>query len=471
MRIAAENVIPRLIILAGSILLVSLLLATGLIKVPEYYILAGTALAIIFIVTFVSPEVGLYILIFSMLFSPEIIVGQIAARSTLARGVTLRLDDFLLLVIGISWFARTAFRKDFGLLRYSPINKPILLFLFAVIISTVWGYLNGLVWPKAGFFYALKIMEFFMVYFMTVNLVKDRRHVRNLVVALILVCVLVSIYGIAQIPLGDRVTAPFEGKVGEPNTFGGYLVFMLSLIICIALAHNDSRVRWGMVPLLFIIVPLLFSFSRSSMVAFAGMYLALLAFSPRKGIIILGLIFMVVAAPVLLPQKVKERVTYTWKRSRATEPLQVTAFGIVLDSSTSQRIISYRQVSKDWIKHPILGYGMTGYQFMDAQFPRVLAETGLVGLIIFLWMLYSIFRVAHRTYKEAKTPLFRGLGLGLTVGLCALAVHGLGTNTFLIVRIMEPFWLTTGVVVRLLQIEAEEEKKRTAAPAPALSRV
>lgn len=476
MQAAANNILVRFILPAGSILALSILLSTGLIQVPQHYLLAGVALAVIFIVSFISPEAGLYILIISMLLSPEIIVGEVASAGPLKRGVTLRLDDFLLVVIGISWFARAALRKDIGLFRETPLNKAILWYILAVIISTIWGTVNGLVRPLAGFLYALKLIEYFVVFFVTVNIVQDRSQVRRLLIVLLAVCLVVSFYGIAQIPLGDRVTTPFEGRNPEPNTFGGYILFMLSLIIGIALAHDRPKVRWAMVPFLIIAVPLLFSFSRSSMVGLAGMYLAFLVFSPRRGIVILALILLVLTGPVIIPDKVVERVTYTWDQPQAPElrhPLQVEVFGVWVDTSTSARIISYRRVSEDWLDHPLLGHGVTGYPFVDAQYMRVLAEMGLVGLLAFLWLLISIFRVSYRTYRQARTPLFRALGLGLTAGVCALAVHSLGTNTFFIVRIMEPFWLTVGIVVRLLQIEAEEERAKLseAALAPAPSSV
>lgn len=458
MRAAAANTILKFSIPAAVLMVAAFLVSSGLLQVSQYYILVGAALATVFIVTFMSPEVGLYILILSMLLSPEVILGNVAQAGPLSRGVTLRLDDFLIAVIGLSWFARTALEKDLGLLRRTPLNGPIFGYICIMIVSTGLGYINGRVAGKAGFFFTLKIIEYFVIYFMTVNLVRDRDQVRKIIAALIITCILVSIHGIAQIPSGQRVTAPFEGQNPEPNTFGGYLVFMLSLILTIALTHERPRVRRGMFLMAVIIVPLIFSFSRSSMVGLIGMSLALLAFSRRRLVLVLGLVVVVLAGPAILPQKFKERVTYTWDQPYKGHPLQIEVFGITLDTSTSQRVVAYQRVSQDWLKHPVLGTGITGYRFIDAQFARVLAETGLAGLLVFLWLLVSVFRVGHRTYRYARTPLFRCLGLGLAVGLCGLAAHGLGTNTFIIVRIMEPFWLTTGVVARLLDIEAEEEQ-------------
>ena len=74
---------------------------------------------IIFAVAFINIEWGLYILIFSMLLSPEIMISQ-TEGAALGRGVTLRLEDFLLVVIGFSWFAKNAVHKELGLFLKTP---------------------------------------------------------------------------------------------------------------------------------------------------------------------------------------------------------------------------------------------------------------------------------------------------------------------------------------------------------------
>jgi hypothetical protein len=45
--------------------------------------------------------------------------------------------------------------------------------------------------------------------------------------------------------------------------------------------------------------------------------------------------------------------------------------------------------------------------------------------------------------------------VGLIAGLVGLLVHAIGANTFIIVRIMEPFWFLTGIVIALSQINDE----------------
>ncbi|MBW2357907.1 MAG: hypothetical protein JRF21_04190 [Deltaproteobacteria bacterium] len=69
---------------------------------------------IFFIICLASTEAALYLLIFSMLLSPEFVVGTTKGAS-LGRGVTLRFDDFAILIIGFSWLAKMAINKQLGL--------------------------------------------------------------------------------------------------------------------------------------------------------------------------------------------------------------------------------------------------------------------------------------------------------------------------------------------------------------------
>jgi hypothetical protein len=66
------------------------------------------------------------------------------------------------------------------------------------------------------------------------------------------------------------------------------------------------------------------------------------------------------------------------------------------------------------------------------------------------------------SYKKVQSSLFKGISLGYIAGLIGLLVHGIGTNTFIIVRIMEPFWFLTGMVMMLPELEgvSGEENER-----------
>jgi hypothetical protein len=336
-----------------------------------------------------------------MLLSPEINIGETTGAS-LQRGVTLRFEDFLLVVIGFGWFARNAVNKELGLFLKTPLNKAILFYVLACIISTGLGILADRVGIRTGALYVIKYIEYFIVYFMVVNHVQDADQIKRFVFCLFLTCFIISIFGILQIPGEGRVSAPFEGEGGEPNTLGGYLVFMGAIAGGLFVKTENLKLK-SLLPVLIlsIILPLLFTKSRSSYIALipACFTLGLLL---RQRIIITGLMAAVLLlSPIFLPSTVKDRILFTFTQEESFGQVQIG--GLRLDTSTSARILSLSNLLKDYPKHPVLGYGITGYQFIDAQYPKVLIETGVLGLIAFLYLLYSIFKMAikHLKYRPS----------------------------------------------------------------------
>ncbi|MBI5189857.1 MAG: hypothetical protein HZA22_04225 [Nitrospirae bacterium] len=390
---------------------------------------------------FIYAEGALYALIFSMLLSPQIVVGETAARE-----ITLRLDDFLIIFISLGWLARVAVNKELGLFLRTPLNGPIGLYILACVASTSAGVVAGLVGPLSGAFFLLKYVEFFFVYFIAVNHVKDGTQVKRFVAALLVVCLLTSIYALIQVPLGGRVSAPFE-KYSEPNTLGGYLVLMLSLTAGMMMTARKRRSIFMLCGVGAVIaVPLLHTLSRASWLAGTMMTLALLVFSDRKLALAAAVALAVAVSPLVLPEQVKERAVSTFQPDRGFRQSQTVA-GVTLDPSTSERISGFKRSLSKWSDRPIFGYGITGAGFIDGQYFRTIVELGLVGLAAFLYMLYRVFRILYTAYRSEEDPYFRGLALGALAGLLAMMAHALGSNSFMIVRIMEPFWFAVGLIV------------------------
>jgi hypothetical protein len=453
----------RSIIFVISALILATILGYFSTQLPATKLIWGGLALALFAISFLKIELGLYVLIFSMLLSPEIIIGE-TAGSSLGRGVTLRLEDFLLVVIGFSWFAKNAINKELGLFFKTPLNKAILLYSLACTLATGFGIMAGRVDPKTGFFFVLKYMEYFIVLFMMVNHVRDTDQIKRFVFCLLLTCFIACIIGIMQIPAGGRVSAPFEGVRGEPNTFGGYLLFMGAVAAGILSRAENSRTKNMLIGLIFVIIPpFLFTLSRASYLAFVPTLLVL-GYLMEKKVILVGIIFISLAlSPLFLPLQVKNRILFTVKQPE--HHLQIKVGNVRLDTSTSERLRSWKDALVDWSRKPILGHGVTGYRFVDAQFPRVLAETGIIGLIAFIYLLYSIGKTAVDNLRVLKNPFFRGITIGFLAGYTGLLFHAIGANTFIIVRIMEPFWFFVGIVIVLPILEHTESRQLFASKA------
>ena len=460
-KISDQTIDARVVFL--FLIISALTLAAGFLFTQASTLMAvGITIGVIIaVIGFVNTELALYLLIIAMLLGPQFTAGPAETFTARGRGgMTLRFDDFLLVVIGFSWFLRTAINKELGLFPATPLTRPIFWYFIACLIATLFGYFFGRVRSLTGIFFVLKYFEYFLIYFMAVQHLKERKQIERFLFTLLAVCFIVCLIGIYQIPAGERVSAPFEGPEGEPNTLGGYLVLMLSIVLGLLLNYG-TRTKKALLGILvfLILITLGATLSRSSWLALVPMALTLIYFSKKRMQIIIPVLIVIVISPLILPKAVVDRVLYTVKQ--APEAGQFKIGGTRIDTSTSARLESYQLVLMyDFIKQPIIGYGVTGYGFVDAQYIKVLADTGILGFMAFVYLLYVTYKNARSAYRKTKDPLFSGLTLGYLAGFIAMLVHAIGANTFIIVRIMEPFWFLTAMVIMIPAIEGNERQEQ-----------
>ncbi len=440
-----------LIFMVVIILFGALLMGRTVALFSPKIILILAAGLIIGLIAFLNTNLALIILIFSMLLSPELRIAQVPQRA-----VVIRIDDILLLAVFFSWLAKTAINKELGLLRHTPLNPLIITFILVCILSTGIGILTGRIQPLKSFFYILKYVEYFMLYFLVTNNIRDKKQIKIFVIAFLITCVLSCTYAMTTVGEIGRATGPFEGGAGEPNTLGGYLVLLFAIAAGIFL-YSTSKIWlfWCGGMAFFIFITLILTLSRGSYLAFIFMYLTLAILTRRRRLLLIGiLILSIIILPFIVPTRVINRIEYTFVPGRVYEPL---GRRITLDESTAARVDSWIVVFEKWKTRPFLGCGITGVGLVDTQFPRVLGETGIIGFLVFIWLLIVIFRFSLHTFNNMEDDWTHGLSLGFLAGFIGLLVHAFSANTFIIVRIMEPFWFLTAIVVMLPEISQSRD--------------
>ena len=351
-----------------------------------------------------------------------------------------------------------AINKELGLLRRTPINRLIVVFIFVSLFSTCIGILIGHIEPLKSFFYILKYIEYFMLYFLVSNNIRDEKQIKSFISALLITCAIVCVYATTQIGVLGRTTAPFEGMAGEPNTLGGYLVLLFA--ICAGLfLYSPSRVwRFFSGALACFMIPaFLFTLSRGSYIAFIFMFLSLVILTRRKRFLLTTILILIVfLSPFILPNVVTRRIEKTFTPGTVFKPLGKS---VTLDASASARIKSWEIMFEKLKKRPFLGYGVSGVGLVDTQYPRVLGETGIIGFLVFIWLLTAIFRQSLHVLNTIKDNWAQGLCLGFLTGFIGLLIHSFSANTFIIVRIMEPFWFLAAIVMMLPNIYKKEQEQ------------
>ncbi len=395
-----------------------------------------------FLIALVNTNASLVMLIFSMLLSPEFSVGELGYRA-----VAIRLDDLILLVICFSWLVKMAINKKLGLLRLSALNAPLLSFIAVCIISTWLNLGEGEISLARGTFYILKYFEYFLLFFMVTDNVHSFKDIKRFTVFLFIVCILVSISTYPQIVRAEKTTAPFEGgHGGEPNTLAGYQILLLALSTGILLYTKSSFWQFSCIALILVTAPsFLYTQSRGGYLGFIFMYLSLILFTRRKkAVLIMILIALIFILPFATPGIIKERLHRTF-----VDPgTDYEIFGkrIHLEMSAAARIESSKEVFQKWTQRPILGYGVTAFKLIDNQYALVLGETGFIGVIIFIWLLRTLFITSIRGLQLTEDDWSQGLIVGFLAGFIGLLGHAFSASTFIIVRIMEPFWFVAAMI-------------------------
>ena len=405
-------------------------------------------------ISFLSPLVGLVLMTFAMLFSPEFVVGSIGVRS-----LTLRAEDILIPLLMLAWIARIAVRRDFRFLMASPLNVPILFVLGLSIFSTIRGIAVGSV-PSTmeSLFYIGKTVEFFAIFFLVMNYVRTEQNISRFLIYVIVVVALVGVYALFQVSsveifTENRITGPFEGRP-EPSTIGGYMAFLLLIVISIFL-YEENPMRKFLFALLGVIIfiPFLYTLNRTSYIALLGGLFFIALVEKRKWFTFLIISFLLLS-PLLLPKVVKERIAWTWKD--ATNPGRELG----VDASAQERIYAFRKLwSGGYPKETyVIGSGVCSWGLGDSQYARTLQETGILGLGLWIWIFTRLFRMSRWLFNFLEEGMLKGFLLGYRAGLLGLIIHGFGAVTLYIVRIMEPFWFVSGLVVSLYLIKIQEKR-------------
>lgn len=298
-----------------------------------------------------------------------------------------------------------------------------------------------------------------------------RRLVQNqgLLLNLLFPALVASTFGTSIYALVDY----FMKGGGRANTLGTQcngLGTVLILSVALALGYIDHmRGRWllAKVPLIVIsVVALLASMSRGAWIGFAvmgGIYAA----RTRRALAWVLVVALAATAVIYTTPSLKARFLTIWDMSS--------------NGANHDRLGLWSVTLKMVEAHPLLGVGVGAYRglypafkglaggqegqedFASAHniFLQVLAESGIIGLILFIYILYLLGR-AGMALTGRGDPLFQGFFAAIGGAL----VHQLVDATIYWADIGGGFWMIIGLILNY-QAALEESDNAPQVPGPA----
>jgi len=190
----------------------------------------------------------------------------------------------------------------------------------------------------------------------------------------------------------------------------------------------------------------MYTFSRGGYAAILFAVLVLGLLKDRKLLLLLGVFLLTWAA--IVPTAVRQRVTMTESSNGQ------------LEASAQERVVLWTNAEEAFLRSPLVGNGFATFQYGEHVdnlsdthnwFVKVLVETGILGLIPVLFMLQQMLATSYRLMKQATDPLYRGLGLGLFVAICACMVANCFGDRWTYLEITGLLWVLVAAAIRATQ--------------------
>ncbi len=250
--------------------------------------------------------------------------------------------------------------------------------------------------------------------------------------------------------LRDAGSMGYAGINGMAAFEAQFSIFLLAL----AAFEKNLLIRvayWGLGGLS--AVCLMYSMSRGGYVAVLAGWLFLGVAKKRWMLVAFAAFLFTWTA--LVPNAVRERVTMTYETGG-------------LDHSSETRITLWQDAMQVFDSNVVLGSGFNTYAYMHRVgnyedthnfFLKLLVETGIFGLALFLWLLAKTFRVGLSFSRHAKDPFYASLGLGLAAWLVTAFVANMFGDRWNYMQVCGYLWVIAGMVAHALKVESAEAEE------------
>jgi len=353
-------------------------------------------------------------------------------------------------------------------------NWPIAAYTVAVCVSLLVA-----VDFQLATYEAFLIVEMFLLYAYMATNIRSREDIQGIIRLILIGGIIESAYMLGLVAVGHEValiralgfksviyepTAPgeavrFGGTIGSPNSAAAYLAMVITFAFMARLLI-DGRMRRLIAPLLVLAsIALVLTLSRGGWIEVVISVAVLMgAVWLRTGVtagraIAFGVALSIAVASFYVPNPVSKRLTENDNGSAYSRvPLMRLAKHIIADN-------------------PIRGVGANNFaavmrhyegpEFRHAwlytvhnQFLLVWSETGLIGLLAYVWIFGNIIRRGWRLWK-GRDALLAPFGLGVVAAACGLLSHML-VEDFSSRPIIQLVWILAALIAAAELIQNRE---------------
>ena len=395
---------------------------------------------------------------------------------TLGSDLSLPTEPLLILVTGIYIFKLLVDRNIPKKIFYHPVSYIILLYLLWMFISAMTSTL-----PIVSFkFLANRLWFITSFYFLASAFFAKSSNITKYlwvyIIALTIV-VLITLLRHSQSQFSHQTAYTIMKPFFDDHTsYGAVLAFVIPPLFGL-LYLNKSNLKYyiftiGIIGIIF--VGLFFSYTRAAWLGVALSFGIWILIKLRIKFKVFALV-VVCLALVVIPFQTEIYVMLRSNKSDSSSNF-TTQFksmtNIKTDDSNVERLNRWSCAWRMFLDKPITGFGPGTYMFKYAPYQRSwersvistntaslgnshseylgpLAEQGLLGLLLYLAVIFATVRTALRVINKATNKRSKLIALCLILGLFTYYLHGFMNDFLDMDKVTALFWGFTAAIVCL----------------------
>lgn len=408
----------------------------------------------------------IYLLLISITIFPKITIISVNSTAT-----GIRIEDILILICTFLLIMSKIKNRKTENLEFNRVKRILIFYLVICVISTIYGIIKGYVTPVTSILFIVRRLEYFLLcyfgyYYGLKNGSCEGKFINFIVICHTFICLLQLFGLIGSFNHGEMISSLTQGRIS--STFNG--AYEMSAFLLLLLPYylynmiSQKKIMKNIFYVLLITFCIIVSASRTSLILefFVVIYMLLKnrIFKNKKimqKITVFSLFIVVPVSIFVIPRmdftryinlsfnKTSDVVRYAWENKNFAKYVNTRSwFGnsyytttkiadMGYDDSLYVRVSHWMQLIDGWIHSPFIGLGVSiAGTACDGNYVKILTETGIFGLMIWLYLLYVIF-------KQLKYSKW------LKYSLITIVIGALLIDLFDASKVMMFFWFILGV--------------------------
>ncbi|MBU1076017.1 MAG: O-antigen ligase family protein [Spirochaetes bacterium] len=354
----------------------------------------------------------------------------------------IKLYRIIIIFVFISWGLRKLLYRDGNFLKF--FKNKVLLLLIGLIIWNMVTLSYSPLW-KAGLGEIIRMIFYLLFLIVLLDSFPDRGRLKKLVYFILAYGLMIACIGLFEKISGRSIYYP-RGYIRtaatffDPNMFGRYLLILTLLSFSMILYFRTKiQIRILLIAgFVLLLADILFSSSRSALLAGIIGIIILLFFSSRWKLLLTIFFSVMVIGYLMLPLGYKKRIKSIFDLK--VNHIRIDEY-VTINASNRRRIALELGGLRMIRNHFLLGVGVGSFPYYFEDYNdiegapgdnareshnflmRTFAELGIIGFLLSLVILYLLLKKAYYIYKNSATDKWIALALlTILVGVVLQAI-------------------------------------------------